>query len=307
MQVDTTVEDGCGILSNRRGDESLATGVVLDEVGNVVDDTGDGHESLPVLGLLNKVVPVNDGKLLKWETPIKLGALLVEFLLLLLKAALLDLVLAECLEVGGETELLPSPDAPLGRVILVPLDSVAVVGRKLVVEVMVTLAEGDQCSDDVITRAVAVVKGLLTEPVGKRVDAEGGLLDDEDTEDSSVDEATPPITPAEAGDQSRESQSHEENDLDEVGVLEDNDGVLVKISDVGTAGTLGVLLDDHPAEMAVKQALPDGVGILLGVGISVVSAVTLGPPTSGTLHGTGTNGSEVNTEREAGFVAAMRP
>lgn len=127
MQVDTTIEDGCGILSNGRGDESLATGVVLDEVGNVVDDTGNGHESLAVLGLLNKVVPVNDGELLEWETPVKLGALLVELLLLLLKAALLDLVLAECLEVGGETELLPGPDAPLGRVILVPLDSVAVV------------------------------------------------------------------------------------------------------------------------------------------------------------------------------------
>lgn len=281
--------------------------MVLDEVGNVVDYTGDGHKSLAVLGLLDKIVPVNDGELLEWETPVKLGALLVELLLLLLEAALLNLVLAESLEVGGETELLPGPDAPLGRVILVPFDSVAVVGRELVVEVVVTLAKGDQGSDDVITRAVAVVKGLLPEPVGKRVDTEGGLLDDENTEDSSVDEATPPVAPAETGDQSRESQSHEEDDLDEVGVLEDNDRILVKIGDIGTAGTLGVLLNDHPAEMAVKQTLPDGVGILLGVGISVVSAVTLGPPAGGTLHGTSTNGGEINTEREAGFVATMRP
>lgn len=175
------------------------------------------------------------------------------------------------------------------------------------VEVVVTLAKGDQCSDDMITRAVAVVEGLLTEPVGKRVDAEGGLLDDENTEDSSVDETTPPVTPAETGDQSRESQGHEENNLNEVGVLEDDDRVLVEIGDIGTAGTLGVLLDDHPAEMAVKQTLPDGVGVLLGVGVSVVSAVTLGPPAGGTLHGTSTNGGEVNTEREAGLVAAMRP
>lgn len=275
VQVNTTVENSCGILSNSRGDESLATGVVLDEVGNVVDDTGNGDEGLAVLGLLNEVVPVNDGKLLEWESPVKLRALLVELLLLLLKAALLDLILAESLEVGGEAELLPGPDAPLGRVVLVPLDSVAVVGRELVVEVVVTFAEGDQCSDDVVTRAVPVVKRLLAEPVGKRVDAEGGLLNDEDTEDSSVDEATPPVTPAETGNQGGESQSHEENDLDEVGVLEDNDGILVKISDIGTTGTLGVLLDDHPAKVAVKQALPDGVRVLLSVGISVVSAVTL--------------------------------
>jgi hypothetical protein len=34
----------------------------------------------------------------------------------------------------------------------------------------------------VVTGGIAVVEGLVAEPVGKRVDAEGGLLDDEDLE-----------------------------------------------------------------------------------------------------------------------------
>lgn len=61
MEVDTAVEDGSGVLSNGRGDESLATRVVLDEIGHIVNDTSDGNESLAIFGLLDKVVPVNDG------------------------------------------------------------------------------------------------------------------------------------------------------------------------------------------------------------------------------------------------------
>jgi len=68
-----------------------------------------------------------------------------------------------------------------------------------VVEVVVTFAESDESSDDVIPRAVAVVKWLVAEPMGKRVDAEGGLLDEEDAEDTGVDEATFPVVPEESG------------------------------------------------------------------------------------------------------------
>ncbi len=48
------------------------------------------------------------------------------------------------------------------------------------VEVVVPLPEGDESSDDVVAGRVAVVEGLVTEPVSQRVDAEGGLLDKED-------------------------------------------------------------------------------------------------------------------------------
>lgn len=307
VQVDTAIEDGCGILADGRGNEGLATGVVLDEVSNIVDNTGDGHKSLAVLGLLDKIVPVDDGELLKGKSPIEFGALLVKFLLLLLEAALLDFILAEGLEVGSKAELLPDPDAPLGRVVLIPLDGVSVVRWEFVVEVVISLAQSDECSDDMVAGAVAVVEGLLAEPVSQRVDTESSLLDDEDAENGGIDEATPPVAPAEAGHQSREDQSHEKNDLDEVGVLEDDNRILVEIGDIGTAGTLGVLLDDHPANVAVEQALSDGVGVLLSVGISVVSAVALGPPAGGTLHGTSTDGGEVDAKGEACLVAAMSP
>ena len=82
---------------------------------------------------------------------------------------------------ASETELLHDPDEPLSRVILVPLDGVTVVHGELVVEVVVTLADGAERGDHVVARGVLVVEGGLTKPVGKGVDAEGrlyGMLDE---------------------------------------------------------------------------------------------------------------------------------
>lgn len=180
VQVNTAVEDGGGILADGGGNEGFATGVLLDEVTNIVDDTGDGGKLLAVLlAIGDEIIPVDDGELLEGNTPVESSTLLIELLLELLDAALFDFVGAELLEIVGKAELLPDPDVPLGGVVLPPLDGVAVIRGELVVEVVVALAEGDQGSDDVVTGRVAVIKGLVAEPVGQRVDAEGSLLDEE--------------------------------------------------------------------------------------------------------------------------------
>lgn len=307
MVVDTTVEDGRGILANTRVDQCLATRVVLDEITDIVDDAGNRNEGTAILGLLDVVVPADDRELLKRNTPVESGTLLVELLLELLDTTLLDLVRLELLEVVGEAELLPHPDAPLGGIILMPCDGIAVIGRELVVEVVVTFSEGDDGSDEMITGRVAVVEWLVTEPVSKRVDAEGCLLDDENSQNSSVDEATHPVTPSETADEHREDHSHGDHGLDVVAVLPHDNWVLVEISDVGTADTLGVLLHDHPSEMRVQEALADGVWVLVGIGVSVVSAVVPRPPSDGALYGAATHGSKENLERSGCRVRAMSP
>ncbi len=125
--VDTTVEDGSGILSNTRGDESLSTRVVLNEVTHVMNDTGNSDESTTVLGLGLIVLPVDDWELLERNTPVKSLSLLVKLLLELLETAFLNLILLELLEVICEAKLLPDPDGPLSGVILMPLNSIAVI------------------------------------------------------------------------------------------------------------------------------------------------------------------------------------
>lgn len=296
--VDTTIEDGSGVLANGGGDEGLATGVVLDEGGHVMDDTSNSDEGLAVLGLGDKVVPADDGKLLQRSTPVEPGALLVELLLELLDTALLDFVGTELLEVVGEAERLPDEDCPLGGIVLPPLNGVAVIRGELVVEVVVSLAEGDESSDDVVTGRVAVVERLVSKPVGKRVDAEGGLLDEADTKDTAVDEAPHEVTPQQTAEEGRENQTHGDDTLEVVAVLPNDNGVLVEIGDVGAASVLGVLLHDHPSQVRVQQTLANGVRVLDGVGISVVGTVASGPPADGTLNSAGANSGQVHLKRQ---------
>jgi hypothetical protein len=143
--------------------------------------------------------------------------------------------------------------------------------------------------------------------VGEGVDAKGGLLNKANAENSGVDESTEPIIPEDTADGGREDQSHEQNALDEVAVLPDNNGVFVEVGNIGSAGVLGVLLENHPAEMGVEKTLADGVGVLDGVGISVVSTVIPGPPPDRALHGASANGRKVDLEGSGGLVRAVCP
>lgn len=178
--VHAAVEHGRRVLANARADHGLATRVILDESSDVVNNARNRDESAPILRLLDKVVPLHDGKLLEWDTPVELRALLIKLLLQLLHAALLDFIGAELLKIIGKANFLHHPDEPLGRIILPPLNGIAVVGRELVVEVVVALAEGDDRGDDVVAGGVAVIEGLVADPVREAVHAEGGLLDEED-------------------------------------------------------------------------------------------------------------------------------
>lgn len=162
MVVHPAVKHGSGILADTGVDHRFTARVVLDEIRDVMDDTGNGDETAAVLSLVDVVVPFNDGELLERDAPVELRAALVDFLLQLLNTALFDLVGAELLEVVGETKLLPDPDCPFGRVVLVPFDGVAVVRGEFVVEVVVAFAEGDEGGDDVVAWGVAVIEGLVT-------------------------------------------------------------------------------------------------------------------------------------------------
>lgn len=160
--------------------------MILDKILDIMNDTGYSNPSLAFLGLSNVVIPADDRELLKRGTPVEAGALLVELLLNLLETTLLDLILGKGLEVVGKTQLLHGPDEPLGGVILPPLDRVAEVARELVVEVMVALTKRDEGSDDMVSRRVAVVEGLVSEPVGQTVHTESGLLNEETSRIVSV-------------------------------------------------------------------------------------------------------------------------
>lgn len=158
-----------------------------------------------------------------------------------------------------------------------------------------------------VTGRVSVVEGLVTEAVGKGVDAESGLLDEADSEDTGIDETVEPVAPTETSDDGRQYKRHKDDALEIVAVLPDNDRVLVKVGDVGSPLALEVLLKDHPSDVGVEEAFADGVGVLLSVGVSVVGTVAVGPLTDRSLNGTSTSGSQVDLEGSSGLVGSVSP
>jgi len=79
------------------------------------------------------------------------------------------------LQLVGQTELFHRPDEPFGRVVLVPLDGVSIVHWELVVEIVVTLSDGNEGGDHVIAGRMLVVERSLAEPVSEGIDTEGRL------------------------------------------------------------------------------------------------------------------------------------
>ena len=124
-------------------------------------------------------VPSDDRQVVGVCGPIYIVGLGLEFLQFHGILALSDLVVGESLEVRGETKPGHDGDEPLCRIILVPLDGISVVHGELMVEVVVTFTNGDESSDNMISRSVLVIKGCFTEIVSERVDAKGGLGKDQ--------------------------------------------------------------------------------------------------------------------------------
>ena len=192
--VVNSAKEGCrAILTDHLCNEMTATRMLIDERRNVVDETSDDDQRtlqrlfLDCAQTINNAlpdqehqetltaIPADNRQVVAVGSPVQSFLLLAKALELHGKLALGNLVLGENLQMAGETELGADPDEPLRRVVLVPLDRVTVVHRELVVEVVVTLANGDECRDHMVARCVLVIEGGLTEPVRERVDAKGGL------------------------------------------------------------------------------------------------------------------------------------
>ncbi|KAK0105980.1 hypothetical protein ONS95_015030 [Cadophora gregata] len=125
--VYTAVKDSGCVLANTRGDQGLSTWVVLNEIGDIMNNTSNCNKSTTVLGFGLVIIPVNNWQLLKRSTLVESLLLLIKLLLYLLKTALLDLVLLELLEIIGEAELLLDLDRLLRWVILILFDRIAVI------------------------------------------------------------------------------------------------------------------------------------------------------------------------------------
>jgi hypothetical protein len=133
------------------------------------------------------------------------------------------------------------------------LDSVTVILRELVMEVVVTFSDRDESGEPVVLRGVLVIEGGLSEPVGERVDAEGRVVNEEKTSGTGKEESSTVISPSESGDEGREDESHTDDEVDVPTVLPADDFVLRKIRNVGDSG-LATRLDEHPSDVRPPES-----------------------------------------------------
>jgi hypothetical protein len=120
-------------------------------------------------------IPRDDGQIIRRSGPLHFISLFLEFLELHCQLTLADFVIREGLEMRSKADPKHGSDEPFGWVILVPFDGVTVVHWELMMEVMVSLADGNESGENVIARGVLVIERGFTEPVSEGVDAERGL------------------------------------------------------------------------------------------------------------------------------------
>ena|SRR5258708_32921336 len=128
-----------------------------------------------LLALLLESFPADDRHIFRTRWPGKTILLLTKFLQLHRELTLRHLILGEHFKVRCEANLRHDGDEPFGGVVLIPLDRIAVVHWKLMVEVVVAFTNGYKGSEHMISWSVLVIKRSITQPVGKRVYTEGGL------------------------------------------------------------------------------------------------------------------------------------
>jgi hypothetical protein len=239
--------------------------------------------------------------MLQIRRPLKFPGDFLQLLELHRQLALADLVIGELLEMARETEDAADADEPLGWVVLVPLDGITVVGGELVVEVVVSLADRNECGDDVVSGSVLVIERSLSKPVSERVDAEGRVVHKGQTSRTGKEQPTPPIAPQETRNDSRDDETHDDKEGEVHAMLPPDNGVLVQVGHVGDAG-LATGLDNHPADVRPEEAVVCAVGVEVGVGVAVVCAMATAPPFDRPFDGSGSGDGEEETEDTGSVV-----
>ena len=123
---------------------------------------------------------------------------------------------------------------------------------------------------------------------------------------AGVENATPPVSPSQTSDKSRQAEGHAEEDGDVPFMLPPDDAVFAEVGDVGHAW-LAAGFDDHPADMGPEEAMVRAIRVKIRVSIAMVRAVATGPPLDGALDGAGAGHGQQVLERLGGVVRAVSP
>ena len=116
------------------------------------------------------------------------------------------------------------------------------------------------------------------------------MLYEYETNQTSPNEPPMPISPSIPRHRGGYDDRHDEGEDEIVSVLPFDNRIRSQVADIcGTWLTPG--LEDHPSDVRVKEAFTGVVGIKVGVGVSMVGAVSPSPPRNGTFDDASTENS----------------
>ena len=197
-------------------------------------------------------------------------------------------------------------DEPFGRVVLIPPDCVAIVGRELVMKVVISFPECDERGDQVVPWCMPVIERCLPEPVGERVERKYAVVHHAHPHGPRVDVPAPPVAPEIPRDGGGDGEAHDEDQPHVPPLLPAYDRALAEVAHVRDAG-LAPRLDEHPADVAPPETEVRIVRIEVCVDVAVVSTVATCPPSNRALGGTSTSQCEKYLQGVRSIVRAMGP
>ena len=179
---------------------------------------------------------------------------------------------------ADQAELGEGPDEPLRGIELPRLHAVAVIVLKLVMIVMVALAEGDDRHEPRVAGAAFGRIGTIAEVVAQRIDAKGTVLKDDDARhprNEKCAESRNPATPDKAKDR-RKHEGDRRADPVDVTMLPKDERILLQVGHV-VERRERVELEHQPSDVGVKETFGDAIRVFVVIDVLVVGTVFAGP------------------------------
>lgn len=170
---------------------------------------------------------------------------------------------------GRQSQLATTPNEPLRRVVLVPLDRISIIHGELMMEIMITFSDGDQGRNKMILGTVLVVEWRIPEIMRKRIDAEGAVVHETHPYRTRIYISSSPVSPPQPRDQRRHTKAHNYHQPNISSVLPPNNVVPVEVTDVGRTGP-DAWLEYDPTNVSPDESSLNIVGVEVSVRVAMM-------------------------------------
>src|SRR2546430_1028321 len=210
-------------------------------------------------------------------------------------------------QLDDKSQPVQQPDGPFGGIKLPGLHSIAVVALKLVVKIVVTLAESKQGHPRAVACGAAAGIRLFADRVAKRIDEKSHVLDNDDaghSRDQETAQRGGPSAPR-PSDRRGQREAGEDGDEEIVAVLPQHQPVLLQVGYLVVQARLRFQLEENPADVGVEKAFREVIRIVVLIHKFMVTAMVGGPVQDRVFESGGAKQQREQAHRPARLKCSM--